>query len=1055
MIRFAAIVFFLLPFLAFGQKIINLRCNDDVNPLGIDDTKPRLSWNIASTRIGERQTGYEVLVSSSKELLANNIGDLWDSRRVLSEHSIYIPYLGIALKSREKCYWKVRIWNRDAKVSAWSDAAFWSMGLLQLHDWKASWITASQWFTPKQYRPKGLEIGPSGGWADVDLGASMLISKINLFPFHAGLFPLRFRIESSDEMLFHHPKVLIDYFSKDYQLKDTGVQQFLLNNIKARFVRLHIKGDPSKKADFVVRQMQVFSGGKNVALMKFTREYGTYWSRGHAVFLIDGMPSANDGDTCPNVACPTTTAPLFRKSFLVTKPIKQATLYIAALGMVDVFINGKKAGNEELGPPFTDYYKRIIYLTKDITSLLQNGENTIGAVLGNGYFSPPGLGFGKRHSGNGPPRLILQAEIKFIDGSYKTINTNGSWKWAKSEIVKNDLWSDYQEDRLQVKSGWDMPGHKDTLWQNVSVTRPLPGKLCAHTGPPIRINGVLKPVEVKNNIARFDVLTGGWPQVKVNGKAGQTIVITGSSPGLKLPELSFTLAVDGPAVLQPKFLIFAGASEIKITGVLEPLTTDDISILQVNADVSVAGSFQCSNPYLNNLFEVTMRTHRNYLYDFPADPSREKQGWTQDAQNMFNTAAWFTDVKGFYQKWWWDMADNQDSQGYTGSVVPVVNRQVTDWNSPWWSGVLVFLPWEHYKYYGDKRILEAAFEPMQHYVDFLSKMAATGEGKNWNAYPYFTNDLDTAAAKEKMIIWNGAGDWQNPYTTGQFAVPAPMTTMPAYYYYATIVSKTAALLNKKEEVIRYEKLATDIKIRFNKRYFNPETGWYGDSTNNQTAQVLPLALGLVPEGKQDMVYKRLLDAIDARDGHIGTGFVASPFLMQTLAKQHASEVANKMVNQKDYPGWNTLIKNGVLMETWRGIGAQMPSCGGSVGSWLFESVLGIQPDIEWPGFKKFNLAPQPDLKMGLTYAKGSYDCVYGRIVSDWKYENNEFKLHAVIPVNTAATIYLPVKNASDITVSGLALIRSTGVKLLKIENGVAMLSVESGEYYLSSKNLQL
>ena len=136
-----------------------------------------------------------------------------------------------------------------------------------------------------------------------------------------------------------------------------------------------------------------------------------------------------------------------------------------------------------------------------------------------------------------------------------------------------------------------------------------------------------------------------------------------------------------------------------------------------------ASAFTCSNPYLNTLYEVTLRTHRNYNYDVPVDPSREKQGWTQDAQNMFDTAAYLTDVRGLYQRWWWDMADNQDGQGYLGSVLPLVNRQNNDWNSPWWSGVVVFLPWEHYQYYGDRRLLGEAYEPMRRYVDFLGKMA--------------------------------------------------------------------------------------------------------------------------------------------------------------------------------------------------------------------------------------------------------------------------------------------------------------------------------------------
>lgn len=1046
----------LFPFISYGQTVEKLQCNYVQNPLGIDDAKPLLSWNIVSNARGERQAAYQVLVASSKELLAKDKGDYWNSNKVLSEQNLYVPYGGIALKSGMKYYWKVRIWNNKSKVSSWSNNAFWTMGLLAPQEWKAKWITASKWFVPKKFRPKGVEVLNSGGWTDVDLGKQFTIDKICLYPDIAIHFPSRFTLESSDELYFKNPRILVDFSRKDYQLSGTGAQEFKVDHIKTRFIRLRIMADTTRKSDFTVRQLQVFSNNENVALMKFMRENGTRWSRGHSTFLVDGMPSHQTDTICPPDACPVTTAPLFRKSFYLKKSVKKATIYYAALGMADISLNGKKVSNEELGPKFTDYSKRISYLTKDITSLLKNGENVLGAILGNGYFSPPGRGFGKRHWGNGPPRLMIQAEIEFEDGSSKTVLSDETWQWAKSEIILNDLWGEYHEDRQQAITGWDKPGFLAAgSWLKSVKIDALKGKLTSSITPPIRINGILKPFEVKNNTAKFNVMTAGWPQVKVNGKAGQTITIKGTGENLKLPDLRFTLAKDGPAVLQPKFLIYAGASEIKVEGTNEDLNIDDISILQVYSDLDTTASFNSSNPYLNNLYQVVMRTYRNYVYDVPLDPSREKQGWTQDAQNMFNTAAYFNDVKGIYKSWWQDMADNQDSEGYLGSVVPVVNRQVYDWNSPWWSGAIVFLPWEHYKYYGDQTMLKNAYNPMKRYVDFLGKMAATGEGKPWNAYPYFTQKLDSAAAADKMIIWNGAGDWQNPFTTGQFAVPSPMSTMPAYYYYATIVCKTATLLGKEVEATKYRALAEDIKKRFNDKYFNKETGWYGDDKSSQTGQVLPLATGIVPDGKQDLVYKNLLEAIHARQDHIGTGFVATSFLLQTLAKHQESALANKIINQKDYPGWNTLVKDGVLMETWRGHGVQMPSCGGPVGAWLIQSVLGIQPDDEAPGFKKFILAPQPDIKTGLTSAKGHYDSVYGRIISDWKYAEGEFLLHAVIPANTTATIYIPANRLNTLTETDMALENVKEVKLIKIENNVAILRVESGSYYFSSKDLKL
>ncbi len=1051
MLKNSIILFFFFPLIIYSQKVENLQCNYNRNPFSVDDRTPQLSWNIISTVRGDRQTAYEILVSSTARLLSLNKGDVWHSDKILSGQNLYINYAGKELKSRKKYYWKVRVWNKDHKASPWSQSASWTMGLLTPSDWTATWITASKWFYPLAYRSKGLEIDLTGGWADVDLGAPFPIDKIKLYPYSKESFPVRFRIEASNDLHFHHPAILVDYSLKDYDLKDFGANEFVLHNIKARYIRLNIFGDTSKKG-FVVRQMEVISDGKNIALMKFTREMGTKWNRGHAVFLVDGMPSQESGNTSPADACPITTAPIFRKSVTLNKSIKQATLYVAALGMAEITINGQKAGDQELGPPFSDYYKRVIYETHNVTGHFRKGENVIGAILANGFFSPPGKGFGQRHSGNGPPQLLLQTEIEFTDGSKQIIVSDKSWQWERSEIIFNDLWMGYTEDRHYEKPGWNKPGYTATDWKQVSLANAPPGKLCASMAPPIRITGIKKPYKVEDNHAFFDVVTVGWPQVKINGKAGQTVYITGKGPGFTIPTLTFTLAKDGLTTLHPRFIVFSGPTDIQVDGLLEPLTADAVNIQLVNADLPLAGSFTSSNNYLNNLFEVTMRTHRNYILDYPADPTREKQGWTQDAQNMFNTAANFTDVRGLYQRFWWDMADNQDEQGYVGSVVPMVNRQVYDWNSPWWSGALVFLPWEHYKYYGNKRILEQAFEPMQRYVDLLGRMAKYGEGKIWYQYPFFNSDLDTLAAKEQMIIWNGAGDWQNPYTTSQFAVPAPMTTMPAYYNYAMIVSKTASLLNKHVIEKKYADLAAEVKTRFNAKYFNSQTGLYGDSSNSQTGQVLPLAVGLVPTGKEDLTYKRMIDTIHTRGDHIGAGFVALSFLLHTLASNRETALANIMVNQKDYPSWNTLIKNGVLLETWKGGGAQMPSCGGQIGAWLFESVLGIIPDTSSPGFKKFIIAPQPDTATGLTSATGYYDSVYGRITSEWKYDNNVFTLHATVPVNTTATITIPAKQTEVITESGLPVNQSKGLTVLKAGKNLITFLAGSGDYYFKCRH---
>ena len=252
------------------------------------------------------------------------------------------------------------------------------------------------------------------------------------------IFPPVLRIEGADNLQFLNPKILVDQSAQDYVLNGIGAQEFPVSGATVRFIRLAIPDSAGKKGS-VVRQMEVISGGRNVALRKFAREYGTVWSRGHATFLIDGMPSQNEGATCPPDACPTPAAPLLRKSFLIDKGVVRATLYCAALGMADITLNGKKVGDEVLGPPFSDYSKRVIYITHDITPLLSPGENVLGVVLGNGFFSTPLRGFADRLGGDGPPQALLQAEIDFGDGTRRMIVSDETWKWSRSEITFNDF----------------------------------------------------------------------------------------------------------------------------------------------------------------------------------------------------------------------------------------------------------------------------------------------------------------------------------------------------------------------------------------------------------------------------------------------------------------------------------------------------------------------------------------------------------------------------------------------------------------------------------------
>jgi len=371
----------------------DLRTESRVDPIGIDAAQPELAWHIKAARRGYRQSAYQVLVASSLELLNTNQGDLWDSGKVDSAQSVHVPYAGAALGSRADCFWKVRVWDSASRVSAWSAPASWRMGLLTARDWTAQWITPSRWYAQPRMRAPGL-IVRLGGWADVDLGARLPIDSIRLDFSDLTKAPKRFKILGADDLEFASPTVIVDRSAADYQPQGDGPQEFAVQGVSARRIRLWVIDpaapdgginrtvmtapiDPATVLTATIRQMEVFSGGRNVALMRPTRERGTQWDAGHAAAMVDGMPSVGEGDAMPADACPVETAPLLRKAFTVSQSVKRATLYVAALGMADVTVNGRRVTDEVLGPPFTDYTKRVVYVTHDVSGLLKRGANVM------------------------------------------------------------------------------------------------------------------------------------------------------------------------------------------------------------------------------------------------------------------------------------------------------------------------------------------------------------------------------------------------------------------------------------------------------------------------------------------------------------------------------------------------------------------------------------------------------------------------------------------------------------------------------------------------------
>ena len=705
---------------------------------------------------------------------------------------------------------------------------------------------------------------------------------------------------------------------------------------------------------------------------------------------------------------------------LSARPVR-ALARVAGMGFVKLTVNGKPADDRAMSPPLTDLTKRVYYNTVDVTKLISKGRNVFGLLLGNGYFSSPSRGWAKWYGVGNEPVASVAVELIFADGSKKIFSTDENWKWSTAEITLNDFFAGETQDLRLAQPGWNKSGFDDRRWQPVSVVSGPPGKLQPNPCPAVRACEEILPVTVQSNCYVFNAMYSGWPWVKVSGTAGQSVTITGSA------KHQFILRGERSEILEPQFVVQTIGPTLAVQGV-KPPPLKNVRIQWAHADLRKTGDFSCSSDFLNHVYDAEVRTHLSYTYDFPMDPTREKTGWTQDAQTMFDSAAFMTDMSATYRRWWKDFRDSQTADGAAGSVAPMIwGGQDHIWDDPWWSGMIIYTPWKHYEYYGDKEFLAEAYPAMQAYLGWLGRKA----------------DADG------LMHWAGASDWIEVGIDGwgpPKRTPTYLVSTCAWYLYADILRQSAEILGHVKDAQHYATLAMKIKDVFNAKCFNPATGIYANSTNSQTALILPLCLGMVPDGKQTLVLQRLQENIHQWKNHLSTGFVGTPYLLTGLPDFGLAELSYQIVNQRDYASWNTLITDGVMKETWRGGLAQMPSLGGSVGQWFYRTLAGIRPAA--PGFKKIII--QPAIVGDLHWVKTHFDSPYGRIVSEWQRTGGKLKLKITVPANTTATIHVPTSSPASVKESGNALENAGGVTVQARNAKEVICEIGSGDYQFTA-----
>jgi alpha-L-rhamnosidase len=749
-----------------------------------------------------------------------------------------------------------------------------------------------------------------------------------------------------------------------------------------------------------------------------------------------------------------------RKDFTLKGKVAWARAYITSHGYYELHLNGQKVGNEVLTPGWTVYQKRLQYQVYDVADQLRSGANAVGAMLGEGWYRGT-LGWADNKAFYGPSLgLLCQVHLKYTNGTEEWITTDASWKaTSQGPISVNEIYDGETYDATREIKGWNEPGFDASRWEAVRTATYPNDLLVGSAGATIERIQEIKPIKVFRTpkgtlVADLGQNMVGWIRLSVNGPRGTTITIRHAEVLDKSGEfytenlrkakvtLTYTLKGEGMEVYEPRFT-FMGFRYVSVEGFPGELTPDNLTGVVVHSAMRQTGTFECDNALVNQLQKNILWGQKGNFLDVPTDcPQRdERLGWTGDAQAFCRTAAFNMDVAAFFTKWLKDVAADQRETGAIPFVVPDVLNKLGSKDaavSAGWGDVVVIAPWTMYLVYGDRHLLETQYPSMKAYVEYIRKRAG-------NSY-----------------LWKGGsvfGDWlfykppMNAHTEADGYTDRDLISTAFYGYSTSLLIEAAKALGKTNDVAEYEQVFTKVKQAFNEQYVAPSGRITSDS---QTSYVLALMFNLLPENLRPKAAQHLVNDIKARRSHLSTGFLGTPYLCHVLSDNGYTDVGYDLLLQESYPSWLYPVKMGAttIWERWDGqktdytfqdIGMNSFNhyAYGAIGDWMYRVVAGIEIDAQQPGYKHFLIQPKPTER--LSYAKASFESMYGTIASGWERKNGKMTVRITVPPNTTATVTLPKASADGTTENGTP-IRQAGFQQLNATANGLSFSLGSGQY---------
>lgn len=756
----------------------------------------------------------------------------------------------------------------------------------------------------------------------------------------------------------------------------------------------------------------------------------------------------------------------FRKEFNTQKQIKKAVVYISGLGLYELYINGKKIGDKVLAPGPTDYSKTILYNTFDVTESLKQGSNGIATVLGNGRFFTMRQNYKpqKWHT-FGFPKMILQLEIEYSDGTKQILGSDASWKvTADGPIRTNNEYDGEEYDARKELTGWNNTGFNVSKWLNVQLVKAPGGVFKAQMNENMKVMEIVRPVTINKISGNKYILDmgqnmAGWIKMQVQGKRGDSVKLRfaeslQSNGELYVANLRDALVTDvyvlkGSAkeTWSPTF-VYHGFRYVEIAGYPGTPSINDFVGEVVYDEMQSTGSLETSNNIINQIHKNAFWGIRSNYKGMPIDcPQRnERQPWLGDRTTGAYGESFLFDNSRLYAKWLNDIHDAQRAEGNIPDVAPSFWYYYKD--NMTWPGAYLTIANMVYQQYGDKQSIVKHYPSMKKWLLYMKSKYLT---------------LNFIMTKDSY------GDWCVPpespeliHSKDSSRITDPKLIATSYYYYfLNMMQKFASLSNHKEDIAFYSTEAQKVKAAFNKIFYNSAKAQY--SNNTVTANILALAFDLVPEGDNEKVFKNIADKILVENnGHISTGVVGTQWLMRWLTKYNRADIAYKLASNTTYPSWGYMVENGAttIWELWNGNTAN-PSMNsqnhvmllGDLLVWMYENVAGIHSDDTAVAFKKIIM--KPSFGIGLNYVNASYQSPHGVIKSNWKKENGQLQWNVSVPGNTTALLYVPAKENVEVNENGKPATASEGVKFLKMENGNAVFEVGSGNYSFSLNALSL